>query len=274
MRAFALAAVSMILSWPQDSRAEEVTEAQVTSRSSAPKAPQPWQPFVLSEDASTIAGGSVAVATGAGYDALSHQAGENTRSTTGLGDLWLNGAVGVADWMELHAFAGITSSGNGGTNLDRGLAELRFRILNQPVGVPLILTLAGGWQMDYQHDNAVEGTFTLTGRPGQFHLTTSFQAAHYFAEGRDGVDMALSAGANYCVFSGNLEAGLGYLAEELEGVVGGDDVDIGKGGRQWFGPSISALVPKTSLRFNLGGGVVWTQPQTGAFVRGSIGYVF
>jgi hypothetical protein len=247
-----------------------MSQAQPGWAGSSPQ--QPWQPFILSEDAATVSGGSVAVATGAGYDGVSHQAGAPGAPTTGLGELWLNGAVGITNWMELHGFAGMTSA-SAGTNLDHGLAELRFKLLDQPGGAPMILTLSGGWQVDYQHENAVESALTFTARPGPLHLTTSFQAAHYFAQGRDGADLALSAGATYRVLQG-IEAGMEYLAEELEGVAGGADVDIGKGGRQWFGPSASALIPQTTLRVNLGAGEVWTSAKGGAFVRASLGYVF
>jgi hypothetical protein len=232
-----------------------------------------WQPFVLTQDATTLKGGTAAILGGMGYDGVTHEAGAPEAATGGLAELWVSGAVGVVNRVELSGFFGFTGLGQDAAAVDLAQLSLRVAVLDHPGDVPIVLTLGGGWQMDFHHDNAIRGTATFSAMPGRLHLTASFSAAHYFAEGRDPVDMSLSGGVLFRVLS-FLEVGGEYLAEELEGVVGGSDVDVGEGGRQWAGPSVNANVPNSSLRFNLGAGAVWTNAATGPFVRGSVAYIF
>src|SRR5450755_1274677 len=79
------------------------------------RAQQEWQPFVLSQDAATLAAGTVGLETGAGYDGVAHQAGAPGASTTGLGEFWILGSVGVASRLELQGLAGMTGLGDHGS---------------------------------------------------------------------------------------------------------------------------------------------------------------
>jgi len=228
-----------------------------------------WQPFVLSTDAQTLKQGRVGAETGGGYD--STPAGLTPRPQDAqVFDAWVAAGVGLWDAVELDGLVSFGQTPGNQVGFGSGRAELRFRLLDAPGNVPIWLTLAGGYQIDWQLQQAAEAGLMISGDLGPVRLTGNIRAAHYFHTGRDPVDLYLSAGA-LVRLARWVQVGAEYLGEELEGVAG-TDVDIGPGGRQYVGPTIvfSALGP---CRLSVTSGPVFTGGTTGFLVRGSIGLV-
>src|SRR5262249_34404672 len=135
----------------------------------------------------------------------------------------------------------------------------------------LVLSLAGGYQVDWQMQQAGEVGLMISGDIGRVHLTGNVRAAHYFHAGRDPVDLYLSVGA-LVRLAPWAQAGVEYLGEYLEGPTG-TDVDVGDGGRQYVGPTLvfGQLGP---CRLNVTAGPVFTAGTTGFLVRSSIAVLF
>jgi len=229
-----------------------------------------WQPFVLSTDARTLNQGSVGAETGAGYDSTPQGLTPRPQDAQTV-DAWVAGAVGLWDIVELDGLVSFGQNPGSTVGFGSGRAELRFKLLDSPGGVPLVVSIAGGYQVDWQMQQAAELGLMLSGDIGRVHLTGNVRAAHYFHAGRDPVDLYLSVGALVRVARW-AQVGIEYLGEELEGLTG-TDVDVGAGGRQYVGPSLvfGQLGP---CRLNVTAGPVFTAGTTGFLVRSSIGLVF
>ncbi len=237
-----------------------------------PAAAQPadaWQPFVLSTDAQTLRQGRVGAETGGGYDSNPQGLTPRPQDAQAV-DAWVAASVGLWDAVELDGLVSFGQTPGNPVGFGSGRGELRFRLLDSPGGVPLVLALAGGWQMDWQMQQAAEVGLMVSGDLGRVHLTGNLRAAHYFHSGRDPVDLSLSLGALVRVARW-AQVGLEYLGEEIEGVAG-TDVDLGPGGRQYVGPTLvfGAIGP---CRLSVTAGPVFTAGTTGVLVRGSIGLV-
>lgn len=228
-----------------------------------------WQPFVLSTDARTLQQGRVAAETGGGYDSTPQGLTPRPQDAQ-TADLWVAGAVGLWDAVELDGLVSFGQNPGSTVGFGSGRAELRFKLLDSPGGLPLVVGLAGGYQVDWQMQQAAELGLMVSGDIGPVHLTGNVRAAHYFHAGRDPVDLYLSAGA-LVRLTRWAQAGVEYLGEELEGLTG-TDVDVGPGGRQYVGPTLvfGVLGP---CRLNVTAGPVFTAGTTGFLVRGSIGVV-
>ncbi len=228
-----------------------------------------WQPFVLSTDAQTLTQGRVAAETGGGYDSTPQGLTPRPQDAQVV-DAWVAGSVGLWDAVELDGLVSFGQTPGNPVGFGSGRAELRFKLLDSPGGLPLIVGLAGGYQVDWQMQQAAEVGLMLSGDIGPIRLTGNVRAAHYFHPGRDPVDLYLSVGALVRVAHW-AQVGVEYLGEEIEGVAG-TDVDVGPGGRQYVGPTVvfGALGP---CRLNVTAGPVFTAGMTGFLVRGSIGFV-
>jgi hypothetical protein len=228
-----------------------------------------WQPFVLSTDARTLTQGRIAAETGGGYDSVPQGLTPRPQDAQ-VADAWVAAAVGLWDRLEIDGLVSFGQTPGNPVGLGSGRAELRVEVLDSPGGVPLALSLAGGYQVDWQMQQAAEAGLMISGDLGPVHLTGNVRAAHYFHPGRDPVDIYLSAGALVRVFRW-VRLGVEYLGEEIEGVAG-TDVDVGPGGRQYVGASV-VFVGLGPCRLNLTAGPVFTAGATGILVRGSIGLV-
>jgi hypothetical protein len=228
-----------------------------------------WQPFVLSTDAPTLRQGQLAVETGGGYDSVPQGLTPRPQDAQ-LADGWVSASVGLWDPVELDALVSFGQTAGDSVGLGSGRAELRFKLVDTPGRVPVVLTLAGGYQFDWQMQQAAELGLMVSSDLGRVHLAANVRAAHYFHSGRDPVDLYLSAGALVRVLRW-AQLGVEYLGEELEGVAG-TDVDVGGGGRQYVGPTLvfTGLGP---FRWNLTAGPVFSAGTTGVLVRSSIALV-
>lgn len=228
-----------------------------------------WQPFVLSTDAPTLRQGQLAVETGGGYDSVPQGLTPRPQDAQ-TADGWVSASAGLWDPVELDALVSFGQTAGNSFGLGSARAELRFKLLDAPGGVPVVLTLAGGYQFDWKMQQAAELGLMISSDLGRVHLAANVRAAHYFHASRDPVDLYLSAGALVRVFRW-AQLGVEYLGEELEGV-GGADVDVGPGGRQYFGPTLvfTGLGP---FRWNVTAGPVFTAGTGGVLVRSSVALV-
>jgi hypothetical protein len=151
-------------------------------------------------------------------------------------------------------------------------AELRFKLFDRPLGLPLKVAASAGYQRDWQQHNAAEAALLLSSELGRLRLVANLRAAHYFHANRDAVDVFATAGAAVRLTQW-LQGGVEYLGEELEGV-GGSEIDAGPGGRHFVGPSTTIMVPGSTLRLNVTAGPLFTPIGSSLLVRGSVGYVF
>lgn len=230
-----------------------------------------WQPFVLSRVAPTLESGQVAVESGAGYNGLP-QAGTARLDDAYRGSSWLGGSVGLIKGIELSGTVGISQVPSRGWGLADARAEVRFKLLERPFGLPLTMAASAGYQRDWQEQNAAEAALLLSSEIGRWRFVGNIRAAHYFHANRDGLDVFATAGAAARLTSW-LQGGVEYLGEELEGL-GGSDVDAGAGGRHFIGPSTTITLPRSTLRLNLTAGPLLTPVGSSLLVRGSVGYVF
>ena len=228
-----------------------------------------WQPFVLSTDARTLNQGRVAAETGGGYDSTPQGLTPRPQDAQTV-DAWVAGAVGLWDAVELDGLVSFGQNPGSTFGFGSGRAELRFKVLDSPGGVPVVVGIAGGYQVDWQMQQAAELGLMVSGDIGRVHLTGNVRAAHYFHAGRDPVDLYLSAGA-LVRLARWAQVGVEYLGEELEGLTG-TDVDVGPGGRQYVGPTVvfGELGP---CRLSVTAGPVFTVGTTGFLARGSVGVV-
>jgi hypothetical protein len=228
-----------------------------------------WQPFVLSTDARTLKQGRVAAETGGGYDSAPQGLTARPQDAQAV-DAWIAASVGLWDAVELDGLLSFGQTPGSQVGFGSGRAELRFKLLDSPGGVPLVVSLAGGYQVDWQVQQAAEMGLLLSGDLGRVHLTGNVRVAHYFHSGRDPVDLSFSAGALVRVARW-AQVGVEYLGEELEGVAG-TDVDVGPGGRQYAGPTVVFDGPGR-CRLNVTAGPIFSGGTTGVLIRGSIGLV-
>jgi len=228
-----------------------------------------WQPFVLSTEAQTLRQGRVAAETGGGYDSTPEGLTPRPQDAQVV-DAWVAASVGLWDPVELDGLVSFGQTPGNGVGFGSGRAELRVKLVDAPGGAPVWLSLAGGYQVDWQLQQAAEMGLMISGEIGRVRLTANVRAAHYFHADRDPVDLYLSVGALVRVARW-AQVGVEYLGEELEGIAG-TDVDVGPGGRQYVGPTLvfSGFGP---CRLNLTAGPVFSGGTTGLLIRGSIGFV-
>jgi hypothetical protein len=243
----------------------------LASVESAAQTDEPWQPFVLSRVAQTLQPAQVAVETGAGYNGLPQDRTARLDDAY-QGSSWLAASAGLMKGVELSGSVGISQVPSRGWGLADARAEVRFKLLDRPLGLPISVAASTGYQRDWQQQSAAEAAVLLSSEIGKLRLVANVRAAHYFHPGRDGLDVFASAGAAMRLTDW-LQGGVEYLGEELEGV-GGSEVDAGPGGRHYVGPSTTIMVPHSTLRFNMTAGPLFTPIGSSLLVRGSVGYVF
>src|SRR5262249_35616127 len=232
---------------------------------------EPWEPFVLSRVGPSLAQGQVALEAGAGYNGLPQ--GRTARLDDSYqGSSWLSGSAGLFKGVELSGSVNMSQVPNQGWGLADARAEVRFKLVDRPLGLPLRVAASAGYQRDWQQQNAAEAALLLSSDIGRMRLVADVRAAHYFHGSRDSLDVFSTAGAAWR-FAPWLRGGVEYLGEEVEGV-GGTDVDAGPGGRHFVGPSTTFSVPGSTLRLNMTAGPLFTPLGSSLLVRGSVGYVF
>ena len=83
------------------------------------------------------------------------------------------------------------------------------------------LVVGGGYVRELSGGDGAWANVAFEQEVGRARFALSARGDHIFGQGRDGVDMMVTAGAQYQI-SPMLHAGVEYLAQDLEGLVEGD----------------------------------------------------
>ncbi len=231
-----------------------------------------WHTFMFSTDATGLAARKAAFEAGAGYNGLPQPEVLNPADQKRT-DAWIGAAVGLTRWLMLDGAVAFADGPERPYGFGYGRVELRAQFLAPRPKLPLSLAVGAGWQVDEQADHALTGVFAATLDLGRVVLTANVRVAHYFAAGRDPVDVALTAGVSVRATRW-LRVGAEYVGEELEGVDQDGEAEVGGGGRHYLGPSFLFSALHDRLRFNLTAGPVLTRASTAALARGALVYLF
>ncbi len=237
-----------------------------------PPPPPEWHPYLFAVDAATLRPGHVAIETGAGYNGIVQPQGVQSADARSL-DVWLTGAVGLTERMELAGTLLAAQTPSQTFGFGEGRIELRMRVLDWRSWLPIAITIGGGYQADGNFQSAVEGVVAVTGEYGRFSATVNLRALHYFHDGRDPIDVYVTAAASVRVARW-LRLGAEYVGEEIE------QNDVDGGGRHYVGPSAAVFLDGGHVRLNATVGAVVAElplangTNAGAMARGSVAYVF
>ena len=231
-----------------------------------------WHPYVFSADGVVLAPRTATVEAGAGYNGVTGAGGglqpDDGRRVTG----WLSGTVGIIDRLQLAATFSYGDDPTNGAAFNQARIDVQVEVVKPRLRFPIGISVAGGYQADAVFDHAVTAALLTTAYLGRVNLTFDLRGAHYFAAGRDAVDVFVTAGALVRATSW-LRVGVEYVGEELEGVVS-DDADDSPGGRHYVGPTAALYLMRGRLRLNATGGAVLVRGQVGPLARGSLSYLF
>ena len=153
------------------------------------------------------------------------------------------GEVGVTPWLSLSIV---------GTNDGRPAAEVAASgfvagLRVTPLGRGATgLSLSGGVLRELGGSAGVWARASVSRELGRLQLAATVHGEHVVAQGRDGLDVMVMAGASYRM-TGVLRAGVEYVAQDLEGA-GMDGGDAEQGMRHFVGPTVAlALHPGLTL---------------------------
>ena len=139
--------------------------------------------------------------------------------------------VGLLSWLSLEAMGQMDVAGASAGPSPGAIVDLRVRLT--PESWKNIHIVASGgyaretWQPGGKSDdgdllpgqphgdNAAWGQVAVVGDINRLHLALTAHGEHGFANGRDGVDVMIKAGANYKILDW-LRAGVEYVGQDLE----------------------------------------------------------
>jgi hypothetical protein len=227
---------------------------------------------VFSVDGLTLGAKRAAIETGVGYNGVTGSGGGLTPDDARRVMWWMTGAVGIVDRLQIQATLAAADDPSNGFRFNQGHVDALVQLLKEHRRFPVAISVGAGYQIDAVYDSAVTGVVAISGNFGRINLVFDLRAAHYFAAGRDPIDVYITTGA---LVRANrwLRVGAEYVGEELEGVTG-DDRDSSPGGRHYVGPTAVVQFLRGKLRLNATGGAVFAQGRAGALARGGLAYLF
>jgi hypothetical protein len=217
---------------PAAAPAEQTTEVEPSAASHGPEiAPRPW---LYLDDPSLPAPMHAVVASRATYtkDASpTRPFGANLARPGGVVEV--GGEVGLLKQLSLTA-----SGFGGGEQLGvGGIAGLRFAPF-EGVWRSTHAVLSGGWLHELNGGDGGWMRLSVAQDIQRLRLGVTGHGEHIFQRGRDAVDLLFMAGASYAV-AGPVRAGVEYVAQDLEGAIGGD---VEQGVRHFVGPTVGVDV--------------------------------
>jgi hypothetical protein len=233
---------------------------------------QEWRPFLFAADGRTLARDRAAIESGVGYNGLptddSPRPGDARRT-----DAWLAAAVGLTDRVELGGSLLFGEAPGAPFGFGEGRVELRVRAWDGLPRVPVAVSFGIGYQADAKFVSAAEMLLAVSGEWGRFALTVNLRGIHYFADGRDPLDLFFAAAASVRATDW-LRLGVEYVGEELEGTWDPNEHEVeGGGGRHYVGPSASVLV-RGRVRFCATAGPVIVPNRVSGMARAAVAYLF
>jgi hypothetical protein len=239
----------------------------------SPAAAQPWRPYQFSVEANTLSPKRIVLESGVGYNGLPGAGrGLSVDSARSVG-LWIGSAFGVVDRLELGGAFQFGDDPTGGFGFNQARLEARVRVLGPWAKAPVAISIGAGYAADALVHHALTALVAVSATAGRVHFTFNLRGAHYFAPGRDPLDVFISTGVLVRVVP-VLHLGVEYVGEELEALVEPEEFDVGEGGRHFVGPTAALVVGGGRVRIGASGGVVVMGERVGPQVRGSLAYLF
>jgi hypothetical protein len=208
------------------------------------------------DDARVAAPGAAVAMTSASYTSVGSNPGRiyapykafafNTAQPGAL--LSLGGEVGLLPRISIMALGQMGAGGEASNPSAGAIAGLRFQ-LSPPTWQSVHLVgslgyLREAWTPDQPNgDNGAWVEAALSADFNRLRLGTAVHGEHVFADGRDGVDVMVKAGASYRV-AGAFRAGVEWIGQDLEETV--NDAREG-GARQFVGPTASVQLLRDRL---------------------------
>jgi len=232
-----------------------------------------WRPFLFTQEGRTVAAKRVGLEAGAGYNglpALRSGLPANQRRV----ESWVAGGVGLHDRVELLGTVAVADGPERPLGLGDLRLDLRVRVLGPFAKFPVAIAVGVGYQLDPVLASAITGTVALSSEVGRFQLAANVRLAHYFAPGRDAVDITVTAAATVRVVRW-LRLGVEYVGDELEAAADEEEADLGEaGGRHYVGPSATLLLQGGRMRIGVTAGPLIVGEAVSALGRASISYLF
>jgi hypothetical protein len=220
----------------------------------------------------TLAPHRAAIETGMSYNGVTGSGGGWQPDDARRYLWWMTGAVGIVDRLQLQGTLVASDDPTNGFHFNEGHVDAMVQLLKPRRRFPVAISVGAGYQIDAVYDSAITGVVAISADFGRVNVVADLRAAHYFAPGRDPIDVFITAGALVRATRW-LRVGAEYVGEELEGVDGADR-DNSPGGRHYVGPTAVVQLLHGRLRLNATGGVVLVQDRAGALARGGLAYLF
>jgi hypothetical protein len=211
----------------------------------APEArPDPWagfaRPWLYAADPTAPPPGHVLASLGAGYAPVDRSGGRPFAANVASAGAVFNAEVevGVLRFMSLSAQGLLAGEGNQGVH-GGGMLGVTFYPL--PKQSPVDLSLSGGYLHELGGGNGMWARASIAASVKGARFVVTALGSHVFANGRDPVDLLLTAGATYAVLP-ILRLGAEYSVQDLEGAFEHDEADGGV--RHFLGPTASLELAK------------------------------
>lgn len=182
--------------------------------------------------------------------------------------------VGPHDRVELQGTLAVADGPERPLGLGDLRLDLRVRVLGPFARFPVAIALGVGYQLDPVLASALTGTVAISSEVGRLQLAANLRLAHYFAAGRDAVDVTVMASASVRVARW-LRLGVEYVGDELEAAEDEEEADLGEaGGRHYVGPAATVLLRGGKMRVGVTAGPVIVGDTLSALGRASVSYLF
>jgi hypothetical protein len=185
----------------------------------------------------------------------------NTSTSGAL--LEAGGEVGLTGGLSAVAIGAQGEDASGAAQTGAMLG-LRWSLLPRSVRATQ-LVVSGGFLRELQGNSGAWGRISLGHDAGPARLALSVHGERIFTAARDSLDLMVTAGATVRLLE-NVRAGIEYVGQDLEGVVGGDSEG---GARHLAGPVVSAAL--WNQRVSIAGGPAVALGQGQSRLVGRIG---
>jgi hypothetical protein len=201
-------------------------------------APRPW---LYATDPTAPPPGHVMASLGVGYAQVDRGAARpfaaNIAHAGAVFDAGVE--VGVLRFMSLYGQGLLSGEGSEGGVHGGGMLGVSFYPL--PAKSPIDLSISGGYLRELGGGNGAWGRVSAAASWGNARVVVTALGSHIFEQGRDPVDLLLTAGASYAVLP-ILRLGVEYVVQDLEGAWETDEPDGGI--RHFLGPTASLELAK------------------------------
>jgi hypothetical protein len=179
--------------------------------------------------------------------------------------------VGLTSWLSASAsgFGAWLSRDGTSDGVTTFGTMLGFRLAPLDLGPSTHVSASGGFLREMSGAQGAWGRVSLAHDFGRATISGTVHGEHIFQTGRDGIDLMIMAGASYRLTS-VLRAGLEYVAQDLEGVLGDD----GEGMRHFVSPTLGVDLLDRRLMVTAGPALGLSKSSPSMLGRLGIAYAF